>query len=100
MTEPTDIEDKLARPSVNFNSPRQVLADPALSTAEKTEVLDTLEQDARQLSEAASEGMGGGERSRLHEVLLAKETLEPQPGPWARLAAWLARQFGAPPGPR
>ena len=36
--------------------------------------LGTLEQDARQIAEASSEGMGG-ERNKLHDVLVAKEML-------------------------
>jgi len=50
--------------------------DPSLSKARKVEALDVLEQDARQLAEATSEGMSGGERNKLHDVLVAKKTLE------------------------
>ena len=59
--------------------PRDVVADASLSKDQKVEALDTLEQDARQMSEAASEGMAGGERNKLREVLEAKDTLALQP---------------------
>ena len=49
--------------------------DSSLSKAQKVEALETLEQDARQLAEASSEGMGGGERDKLHEVLIAEDAL-------------------------
>jgi hypothetical protein len=38
-------------------------------------VLDSLEQDARLLADAASEGMSGGELNKLHDVLNAKDAL-------------------------
>jgi hypothetical protein len=38
-----------------------------------------MEQDARQLSTATTEGMDGGEPTRLHEVLVAKSTLDLPP---------------------
>jgi len=50
-----------------------------LSKAKKVEALDALEQDARQLAEASSEGMAGGERNKLHEVLIAKGRLGAPP---------------------
>jgi hypothetical protein len=37
---------KAEKPHAHFDSPQQVLADPALSMQEKFEALDTLEQDA------------------------------------------------------
>ena len=61
----------------NFDAPIEVVADPSLSKQEKAEALEDLEQDARQLDIASSEGMSGGEPSALVEVLHAKEALEP-----------------------
>lgn len=58
------------------DEPQDVLADPALSKDQKAEVLGTLEQDARQLSVAADEGMAGGDPDQLHDVLDAKTSLE------------------------
>lgn len=67
--------DKLDKPSTYFDGPHDVVADSRLSDDQKREALETLEQDARQLSEAAAEGMAGGERSNLDEVLDAKTAL-------------------------
>jgi hypothetical protein len=47
-----------------------------LPKGQKLEALDALEQDARQLSVASAEGMIGGEPSKLHDVLDAKDSLE------------------------
>ena len=75
MSEQAKIDAKVQKPSTCFDEPQDVLVDSSLSKAQKVETLDTLEQDARQLAEASSEGMGGGECNNLHEVLLAKDTL-------------------------
>ena len=48
----------------------------SLPLDQKIKTLDTLEQDARQLADASSEGMGGGERGKLHEVLIAGKALD------------------------
>jgi hypothetical protein len=66
---------EVAKPSAHFENAGEVLTDKALTKTEKTAVLDTLEQDARQLSEAAAEGMDGGEPNRLREVLEAQNKL-------------------------
>jgi hypothetical protein len=68
-------QEKLAKPHATFDAPHEVVIDPVLSKRQKSDVLDALEQDARQLSAAASEGMTGGEPTGLHEVLNAKDTL-------------------------
>ena len=75
MTQQAKIDAKVQKPANHFDEPRQVVADPSLTKPEKAKALDTLEQDARQLSEAASEGMAGGERTKLHDVLKAKDKL-------------------------
>jgi hypothetical protein len=67
------------QPQENFDVPYQVVVDPALSKPEKAKALDDLEQDARQLATASSEGMSGGEPTALAEVLQAKEALELPP---------------------
>ena len=64
---------------VNFDAPLEVVADPSLSMPEKAKALKDLEQDARQLAIAASEGMSGGEPTALAEVLQAKEVLDSPP---------------------
>ncbi len=72
-------EDKIEKPHAFFEEPHDVLIDPALSKAEKSDILDTLEQDARQMSEASNEGMAGGELAKLHDVLEARDSLELPP---------------------
>ena len=74
MNEQAKNDDKVQKPATHFDHPREVIAD-SLSKPQKVKALDTLEQDARQLSEASAEGMTGGERSKLHEVLKAKSGL-------------------------
>jgi hypothetical protein len=79
MTDKENTKGKTSRPSIYFEEPRDVVADTALSPHQKDAILKTLEQDARQLSDASSEGMGGGERNKLHDVLTAADTLSLQP---------------------
>ena len=67
--------EKLNKPHATFDAPQKVVVDPVLSKSQKANVLDTLEQDARQLSIAASEGMTGGEPTGLRDVLDAKDAL-------------------------
>jgi len=68
-------DQKVQKPSTYFDEPQEVVEDSSLSKSQKVEALDTLEQDARQLAEASSEGMGGGEPNKLHDVLIAKDAL-------------------------
>jgi hypothetical protein len=75
MNEQAKSDPKVQKPSAHFDEPHEVVVDSSLSKAQKVGVLDSLEQDARQLAEASSEGMGGGERNKLHDVLIAKDTL-------------------------
>lgn len=79
MADKNQVKGKTSRPSAYFEEPRDVVADAALSPHQKDAILKTLEQDARQLSDASSEGMGGGERNKLHDVLTAADTLSLQP---------------------
>ncbi len=79
MATTDQVKGKTTRPSVYFEEPRDVVADATLSAQQKDVILKTLEQDARQLSDASAEGMGGGERNKLHEVLIAADTLSLQP---------------------
>jgi hypothetical protein len=75
MSEQAKSDAKAQKPATHFDEPHEVVLDPSLSKAQKVKALDTLEQDARQLAQASSEGMTGGERTNLHEVLVAKEAL-------------------------
>lgn len=76
MSKQTKNDPKVQKPPTDFDEPQKVAADSSLSKAEKAEALDTLEQDARQLAEASSEGMTGGEPTKLHEVLVAEASLD------------------------
>ncbi len=70
---------KVEKPHKHFETPQEVVLDPALSKEQKLQALDHLEQDARQLAVASSEGMSGGEGTNLREVLAAKEKLDLPP---------------------
>jgi len=75
MTQPVDSDTKVQRPSIHFTEPHHVVLDDSLSDDQKAEALDTLEQDHRQLSQASAEGMHGGEPTKLHDVLDARDAL-------------------------
>ena len=75
MSEQVNRDAETQRAPSHFDEPQEVAVDSSLSKAQKVEALNTLEQDARQLAEASSEGMGGGERNKLHDVLIAKDIL-------------------------
>jgi len=81
MNEQAKNDAKVQKPSTHFDHPHDVVGDASLSKAGKGKALDALEQDARQLAEASSEGMAGGERNKLHEVLVAKDKLGLPPAP-------------------
>jgi hypothetical protein len=71
---PTGAE-KTGRPHAHFVEPIEVVDDQALSRAQKSAALGSLEQDARQMAAASSEGMGGGEPTALRAVLTAQASL-------------------------
>ncbi len=72
-------EEPTGRQHAKLDESHDVLADSALSKDQKGEILDGLEQDARQLSVATAEGMAGGEPSQLQDILDAKASLESSP---------------------
>ena len=76
MANDTSAQSKTKPPASSFKKPSDVLTDPKLSKAGKKEALKSLEQDERQMSAAANEGMIGGEPNKLDEVIAAKDTLE------------------------
>ena len=76
MNDDKATQAKTQRPHAYFDEPQEVMIDPTLSKEQKEVVLDTLEQDARQLSVASAEGMADGEPTMLHDVLKAKTSLE------------------------
>lgn len=57
--------------STHFDEPHVVM-ESSLPKAKEVEALDVLGQDARQLAEASSEGMAGGERNKLNECSLPR----------------------------
>jgi hypothetical protein len=75
MSKQTTSDAKVRKPSTYYDEPHEVVADASLSKAQKVEALNALEQDARQLAEASSEGTAGGERNKLHDVLIAEDAL-------------------------
>jgi hypothetical protein len=79
MTDDATKQAKTTKPHAAFDTPGEVVADPALSMKEKVAALDSLEQDARQLSVASDEGMVGGEPTGLRDVLKAKGAIEQPP---------------------
>ena len=79
MRDQAKSDAKVQKPSTYYDEPHEVVADSALSKTQQVEALKTLEQDARQLAEASSEGMGGGERNKLHDVLIAEDVLASPP---------------------
>jgi hypothetical protein len=75
MPDKTPVKDAINNPTRHFNSPKEVIEDPTLSERDKKKVLDSWEEDARRLSVATEEGMGGGEPSHMAEVAEAKAGL-------------------------
>jgi hypothetical protein len=75
MPKNLDRQAKPDKPSGPDAEPHDVVVDGTLSPEQKSAALDTLEQDARQLADAATEGMTGGEANKLHDVLGAKDRL-------------------------
>jgi hypothetical protein len=69
------LDDIVSRPSAHFDTPAAVLETDGLSVKAKKRVLDAWEEDARRLSVATEEGMGGGEPSLLADVAAAKAEL-------------------------
>ena len=79
MTDTKSLPEKAERPHAYFEKPGDVVVDLTLTKDEKSAALEAMEQDARQLAIASDEGMAGGERNKLQDVLVAKDTLELSP---------------------
>jgi hypothetical protein len=67
------VSTALRDPSRVFEEPKDVATDRRLTTEQKLSILERWEMDARELAVAEEENMAGGESSRLHEVLAAKQ---------------------------
>jgi hypothetical protein len=79
-------KDKVENPKANFDKPKEIIQDKALSHDEKKKALNTWEQDERQLLTASNEGMPGSEEgsqseddNRLGEVVRTKEKIGEKP---------------------
>ena len=70
------VEDAKRDPTRIYSSPAEVLRDRRLSDAQRIEILKSWERDARALSVASDEAMGGGEPNRLQDVIEAREAAE------------------------
>ena len=66
----------LLDPASVFGAPEEVERDGTLSKEEKLAILGSWEEDAHELAVAEDESMGGGEPSRLEEVVAARARLE------------------------
>ncbi len=71
-----DIKQAKSNPSKIFGRPTDVLTQPDLSRETKIEILRQWETDARLLSVAEDESMGGGEGSQLGAVVSALIALD------------------------
>jgi hypothetical protein len=68
-------------PTRYYQRPRQVIQDRRLNRNEKLAILDAWELEARSLSVASEENMGGGEPTLLSEVVQARLALGEQIDP-------------------
>lgn len=76
MTETTpSIDTMVEDPERYFTSPADVLTASGLTSGDKERILTNWELDARRLAESEAENMGGGETSRLDEVVAARAEL-------------------------
>ena len=77
-TDPTarpDLEQALLDPPSVFATPETVVAHPALTAAQKIEVLQRWAYDAADISVAVEEGMPGAEEPLLRRITLALQGL-------------------------
>lgn len=75
MTMKTDVDKALKDPSLVYKTPMEVLQDPSLNDEQRLEILQRWEQDERELQVAQEEGMAGGEKSILDDILQAMDKL-------------------------
>lgn len=74
-TNTLDLEKARLDPAAVFSTPAALLADERLDRDQKIEILRRWKYDASELAVAEEEGMGGGESSRVEEVVKALEAL-------------------------
>ena len=61
MADKLKAKDKVEIPKAQFDKPKEIVQDKALSHDEKKKALNTWEQDERQLLTASNEGMPGSD---------------------------------------
>ncbi len=83
---PEQRKNKITNPEANFDKPKDVARDAALTHDEKKKALNTWEQDERQRLTASNEGMTAtdegqreDEANRLGDVVQAKEKIGEKP---------------------
>jgi hypothetical protein len=86
MADSVKAKDKVENPKAQFDKPKDIVQDNALSQHEKKKALNTWEQDERQLLTASNEGMPGRDEglqsddgNRLDEVVRTKEEIGEKP---------------------
>ena len=86
MADKSKAKDKVENPKAQFEKPKDIVQDKALSQHEKKKALNTWEQDERQLLTASNEGMPGSDEglrpdggNRLDEVVGTKEEIGEKP---------------------
>lgn len=75
MSTQTEIDKAVAQPWNLYDKPEDVLADDKLNDTQKRRILESWEQDARELAVAEEENMGGGEPNMLDRVVKALSAL-------------------------
>lgn len=71
LADRTDLARALLDPASFFNTPEDVVRSPEFSRAQKIEILGRWAYDARELSVAEEEGMGGGESTGNLDAVFA-----------------------------
>lgn len=71
----------------DYGDPIDIVTDPDLSIAQKTDLLDSWALNEEALTEATAEGLDGGRRSRLREVQIARQALTDLEDKMAKKAA-------------
>lgn len=67
------LERALLNPAAVYATPAEVIADGALSPAQRIEILRRWEYDASEAAVAVEEGMPDGDTDLLHQILKALE---------------------------
>jgi hypothetical protein len=70
-----DLEKAMLDPASVFGTPEELERHPALSRAQKIELLRRWEQDEMEIDTAVDEGMPGGDSKLLPRILLALDRL-------------------------